>query len=158
LRKTPLVFVGSSRFIMAAALLAVIGRPNNVGKPTVCRRTLGHSDDSDAFRGRARSLHGRHVFGWGGKVAAGGTRRFTRACRSDLLTHCIHVSIVFCAQAETRGAEACPDFAMGATVLTSVADVAVGLMLMTMLREGAADAIGDAAFRCTGGRGWHGGL
>jgi hypothetical protein len=49
---------------MAAALPAVIGRPNNVGKPTVCRRTLGHSD---AFRGRARSLHGRHVFGWGGK-------------------------------------------------------------------------------------------
>ena len=35
---------------------------------------------------------------------------------------------------------------MGATVLTGVADVAVGLMLMTMLREGAADAIGDAAF------------
>jgi hypothetical protein len=47
---------------------------------------------------------------------------------------------------------------MGATVLTGVADVAVGLMLMTMLREGAADAIGDVAFRCTGGRGWHGGL
>jgi hypothetical protein len=43
-RELPLPVSEVNPLIVADAPLAVTGCSNNVGTPTVCRRTLGHSD------------------------------------------------------------------------------------------------------------------